>query len=39
VVAVVFGAAHIPAVVDHLTGQFGYYVGDASWLAVAHAPD
>jgi len=37
-VAVVFGAAHIPAVVDHLTGQFGYYVGDASWLTVAHAP-
>jgi hypothetical protein len=37
-VAVVFGAAHIPAVVDYLTGQFGYYVGDASWLTVAHAP-
>ncbi len=25
-------------VVDYLTGQRGYYVGDASWLTVAHAP-
>ena len=37
-IAVVFGAAHIPAVVDYLTGQFAYYVGDAAWLTVAHAP-
>jgi hypothetical protein len=38
-VAVVFGAAHIPAVVDYLTETFRYYVGNARWLTVAHAPD
>jgi hypothetical protein len=38
-IAVVFGAGHIPAVVDYLTGTFRYYVGDARWLTVAHAPD
>ena len=36
-IAVVFGAAHIPAVVDHLTEKYRYYVGDAAWLTVAHA--
>jgi len=35
----VFGAAHIPAVVDYLTETFRYYVENASWLTVAHAPD
>jgi len=35
----VFGAAHIPAFVDYLTETFRYYVGDARWLTVAHAPD
>src|SRR5206468_1052473 len=34
-IAVVFGAGHIPAVVDYLTGTFRYYVGDARWLTVA----
>jgi hypothetical protein len=38
-VAVVFGAAHIPAVVDYLTATFRYYVENAVWLTVAHAPD
>lgn len=38
-IAVVFGAAHIPAVVDYLTETFRYYVENASWLTVAHAPD
>jgi hypothetical protein len=37
-VAVVWGAAHIPAAVDYLTETFGYYVEDASWLMVANAP-
>jgi len=31
-VAMVFGAAHIPAVVDYLTGTFRYYVENAMWL-------
>jgi hypothetical protein len=35
---VVFGAAHIPAAVDHLTEKLGYYVGNAMWLTVANAP-
>jgi hypothetical protein len=38
-IAVVFGAAHIPAVVDYLTETFGYYVENARWLTVARAPD
>jgi hypothetical protein len=38
-VAVVFGAAHIPAVVDYLTEKLRYYVENANWLIVAHAPD
>ena len=38
-VAVVFGAAHIPAVVDYLTVTFRYNVENAVWLTVAHAPD
>jgi hypothetical protein len=37
-IAVVFGAAHIPAAVDHLTEKLGYYVENAEWLIVAHAP-
>lgn len=36
-IAVVFGAAHIPAAVDCLTG-IGYRVENAQWLMVAHAP-
>lgn len=38
-IAVVSGAAHIPAVVDYLTEKLGYYVENATWLTVAHAPD
>ncbi len=38
-IAVVFGAAHIPAVVDYLTEKLGYYVANARWLTVANAPD
>jgi hypothetical protein len=38
-IAVVFGAAHIPAVVDCLTGKNGYCVASSRWLTVAHAPD
>jgi hypothetical protein len=37
-IAVVFGAAHIPAVVDCLAGKPGYYVENAQWLMVASAP-
>lgn len=37
-VAVVYGAAHMPAVVEHLRGEYGYYVKDAEWLVVANAP-
>jgi hypothetical protein len=37
-IAVVFGALHIPAAVDHLTGKHRYYVENAAWLTVAHAP-
>ena len=36
--AVVFGAAHIPAVVDYLTEKLGYHVENATWLTVARAP-
>jgi hypothetical protein len=36
-VAVVYGAAHIAAVVDYLTGPFKYHVEKAEWLVVAHA--
>jgi hypothetical protein len=38
-VAVVYGGAHIPAVVDYLTETFKYYVEKAEWLTVAHAPE
>jgi hypothetical protein len=38
-VAVVYGAAHIPAVVDYLTEAFKYYVEKAEWLTVVHAPE
>ena len=37
-VAVVWGAAHIPAAVDYLAETFRYYVEDATWLTVANAP-
>jgi len=37
-VAVVFGALHIPAAVDYLTEKLRYYVENAAWLTVAHAP-
>ena len=33
---VVFGAGHMPAVVDHLCGQLGYIAAHAEWLTVAH---
>lgn len=35
-VGVVFGAGHMPAVVDHLCGQLGYIAASAEWLTVAH---
>jgi hypothetical protein len=38
-VALVYGGAHIPAVVDYLTETFKYYVEKAEWLTVAHAPE
>lgn len=38
-VAVVYGAAHIPAVVDYLSQTFRYHVEQAEWLTVAHAPE
>jgi hypothetical protein len=38
-VAVVYGAAHLPAVVAHLDTEFGYSVESAEWLMVAAAPD
>jgi hypothetical protein len=38
-VAVVFGAAHIPAVVDYLDEKLQYRPENAVWLTVAHAPD
>lgn len=37
-IAVIYGAAHIPAVVDYLTEQLGYRVDHAEWLIVANAP-
>jgi hypothetical protein len=36
-VAVVFGAGHMPAVVEHLRSEFRYYVKEAEWLTVAAA--
>lgn len=36
-VAVVYGAAHMPAVVEHLRSEFSYYVKEAEWLVVAGA--
>jgi hypothetical protein len=38
-VAVVYGAAHIPAVVDFLSEGYRYRPGNARWLTVAHTPD
>lgn len=37
-VAVVYGAAHIPAAADHLIGTLRYHVEHAEWLMVANAP-
>lgn len=37
-VAVVWGAAHMPAVLDHLGETYRYYVTNAEWLIVANAP-
>jgi hypothetical protein len=37
-VAVVYGAAHMTAVVDHLREEFHYFVRDAEWLTVRNAP-
>jgi hypothetical protein len=37
-VAVVYGAGHMPAVMEHLRAEFGYFVKDAEWLVVANAP-
>jgi hypothetical protein len=36
--AVVYGAAHMPAVVEHLRSELGYRVKDAEWLTVVNAP-
>lgn len=36
-VAVVYGAGHMPAVVEHLRAEFGYFVKEAEWLVVANA--
>ncbi|HEY0536774.1 MAG TPA: hypothetical protein VGD53_00325 [Actinoallomurus sp.] len=36
-VAVVYGAAHMPAVVDHLRAEFRYFVRDSEWLVVRNA--
>lgn len=33
---VVFGAAHMPAVAAHLSGQLGYIAANSEWLTVAH---
>jgi len=38
-VAVVYGAGHIPAVVDVLSEDFRYRPGNARWFTVARAPD
>jgi hypothetical protein len=37
-IAVIYGAAHIPAAVDFLTETLGYHVDHAEWLVVANAP-
>jgi hypothetical protein len=33
-VAIVYGAGHMPAVVNHLNQWFGYWVRDAEWMTV-----
>jgi hypothetical protein len=35
-VGVVFGACHMPAIVDHMCGQLGYIAASAEWLTVVH---
>lgn len=37
-VAVVWGAAHMAGVVDHLIDHYRYYVGGAEWISVARRP-
>jgi hypothetical protein len=37
-IAVVYGAGHMPAVVEHLRGEYGYHVENAEWLVVVNAP-
>jgi hypothetical protein len=37
-VAVVYGAAHMRTVVEHLRAELGYLVRDAEWLTVRNAP-
>jgi hypothetical protein len=37
-VAVVYGAGHMPAVVEYLRGELRYFVQDAEWLVVRNAP-
>jgi hypothetical protein len=37
-VGVVYGAGHMPAVVEYLRGEFRYFVQDAEWLVVRNAP-
>jgi hypothetical protein len=37
-VAVVYGAGHMPAVVEHLRGEYRYHVDKAEWLVVVNAP-
>jgi len=36
-VGVVYGAAHMPAVANHLCGQHGYIAASAEWLTVIRA--
>jgi hypothetical protein len=36
-VAVVYGAAHMPAVVDHLRAEFRHFVRGSEWLVVRNA--
>lgn len=35
-VAVVYGAAHVPAIVSGLWGRYGYRAYEAEWLVVLH---
>jgi hypothetical protein len=35
-VGIVFGAAHMPAVSNHLSGRHGYIASSAEWLTIIH---